>query len=88
MAGEERIKPVHSLSCLLFNAGYISSLPACARPHLELQLDYGHEGVNKDLSEIAYHMLGWDNKLSAYLGLTDIDIHDISRDFQGQINQR
>ncbi len=56
---------------------YVSSLPAGARPHLELQLDWGHEGVDFDLNEIADVMLGWEGKLSAHLGLTDVDIHDI-----------
>ncbi len=58
-------------------SSYTSSLPASARPHLELQLDWDHEGVDKDLNEIAYYMLHWEEKLSTHLGLTDIDIHDI-----------
>ena len=66
----------------------MSSLPACARPHLELQLDWGHEGVEKDLSEIADHMLHWEEKLSTHLELTPTDIHDIKKDFQGQVLQR
>ena len=56
---------------------YVSFLPACARPHLELELDWGYEGVEKDLSEIADHMLDWEEKLSTHLGLTNVDIHDI-----------
>ena len=55
----------------------VSSLPAGARPHLELQLDHGHEGVDKDLNEIAHRMLHWEGKLSAHLGLTEVDIQDI-----------
>ena len=55
----------------------MSSLPACARPHLERQLDWGHEGVDKDLSEIADHMIKWEEKLAAPLGLTEVDIDDI-----------
>ena len=53
----------------------MSSLPPPARPHLELQLDSGHDGVEKDLHQIAYHMLEWE-KLSAHLGLTAVDISD------------
>ena len=54
----------------------MSSLPANARPHLELQLDSGHEGVEKDLYEIASHMLNWE-EMSVYLELTPVDISDI-----------
>ena len=55
---------------------YVSSLPADARPHLERQLDFGHGGVEKDLYEIASHMLNWE-EISALLGLTATDISDI-----------
>ena len=58
-------------------AWYVSSLPASARSYLDRELDWSHGGVEKDLSEIAEHMLGWDEKLSAHLELTHIDIHDI-----------
>ena len=54
---------------------YVLSLPADARPHLELQLDFGHGGVEKDLYEIARHMLNWE-EISALLGLTVTDISD------------
>jgi hypothetical protein len=40
-------------------------------------LDRDNEGVDKDLIEIAYHMLDWEEKLCAYLGLTAVDVHDI-----------
>ena len=63
---------------------YISSLPANARPHLELQLDYGHERVDEDLCEIAKHMLGWDEQLSTHLKLTDVDIHDIKDQYNSK----
>ncbi len=58
---------------------YVSSLPPAARPHLELKLDWGHEGVEKDLSKIADHMIGWEEKLSTHLELTRIDIDDIKK---------
>ena len=54
---------------------YVSSLPANARPHLELQLDFGHGGVEKDLYVIASHMLEWED-ISAPLSLTPRDISD------------
>ena len=56
---------------------YVSSLPANARPYLELQLDHDHGGVDKDLCEIAEHMLGWEEKLHTHLGLTHVNVHDI-----------
>ena len=58
-------------------SSFVSSLPACARPHLEWELDWGHEGVDKDLSEIAHHMLDWEERLATHLELTAVDIHDI-----------
>ena len=55
----------------------MSSLSANARSHLELKLDYDHDGVDKDLYEIAEHMLGWEEKLHTHLGLTEANVHDI-----------
>jgi len=57
--------------------GYRSSLPPAARPHLEYELDWGHEGVEKDLYSIADVMLKWEEKLAVALTLTDVDISDI-----------
>ena len=42
-------------------------------------MDWDHKGVDKDLVEIAYHMLGWEEQLSSLLGLTQVDIHDINK---------
>ena len=58
---------------------YISSLPGPARPHLELELDWGNHGVEKDLAEIADHMSDWEKRLSTHLGLTYIEISDIKK---------
>ena len=58
---------------------YVWTLPASARPHLELQLDWGHGGVETDLCEIAHVMLDWEVKLSTHLGLTEVDVYDITR---------
>ena len=62
----------------------MSRLPPNARPHLELKLDHDHEGVDKDLYEIAEHMLGWDEQLSTHLKLTEVDIHDIKVKYNTQ----
>ena len=56
---------------------YLLSLPAPAHHYLDLQLDSGHGGVEKDLHQIAYYMLDWEEKLSSHLELTAVDISDI-----------
>ena len=56
---------------------YVSSLPPPSRPHLEREIDYENDGVDKDLNEIAHHMIDWEEELSAHLELTQVDIHDI-----------
>ncbi len=61
---------------------YVSSLPASAHPYLERELDWGHGGVETDLSTIADHMLNWEEKLSTQLGLTPVDIHDIKETYR------
>jgi hypothetical protein len=63
-------------NCLPFHAAYVSSLPASAHPHLDRQLDWDNQ-INKDLIEIALHMLHWEVRLRVHLGLTDKDVHDI-----------
>ena len=60
--------------------GYVSSLPPAVRPHLEYELD-GDNEINRDLHEIAHHMLGWDSKLATHLKLTEVDISDIKEQF-------
>ena len=44
--------------------------------HLDKKLDWDNQ-VDKDLIAIAHHMLKWEERLSADLELTDVDIHDI-----------
>ena len=51
---------------------YCLSLPVPAPSYLEQQLDWGNEGVDEDLSEIADHMIELEEKLSASLGLTGL----------------
>ena len=57
----------------------MSSLSPFVHPLLEQQLDWDHGGVDVDLNEIAYHMLDWEDRLSAHLGLTRIDVKDIKK---------
>ncbi len=67
---------------------YVSSLPPCAYPYLEIELDSGHEGVETDLHEIASHMIKWEEKLSAPLGLTEVEFHDITKGIESLVLQR
>ena len=60
------------------------SLPTSARPLLEQQLDWDHEGVDRDLIGIAHHMLDWEEKLCSHLGLTVVDVHDIKEKNSGK----
>ena len=55
----------------------MSSLSSCVHPLLEKLLDWDHGGVDVNLNEIADHMLDWEDRLSAHLGLTRIDVKDI-----------
>lgn len=55
----------------------MSSLPVSVRCYLCRQLDWDHEGVEKDLHKIADSMLNWEEDLSAALCLTAVDINDI-----------
>ena len=76
------IKPTQTAQFIFLPAehgfsSYVSTLPASARPHLEQLLDWGHGGVDKDLCEIAHHMLNWEVQLAPHLGLTSTDISDI-----------
>jgi hypothetical protein len=55
---------------------------ASAHPHLDKQLDWDQEGVDRDLIEIAHCMLNWEEKLCTDLGLTVEDAHDIKAKHQ------
>ena len=59
------------------------SLPASARPLLDKQLDWDNE-TERDLIEIAHHMLDWEEKLCPHLGLTVVDVHDIKEMYSGK----
>ena len=51
-------------------------------------MDWGNEGVDEDLSEIADHMIKWEEKLSAPLGLTEVDVDDIIEGISSRVLQR
>ncbi len=57
------------------------------RPHLEYQLDRDNK-MDRDLREIAHHMLDWDLKLSIGLRLTEVDIRDIKDEYSKPQLQR
>ena len=44
-------------------------------------MDWGHEGVEKDLTKIAEHLIDW-AEVASYLELTPTDIHDIREKYQ------
>ena len=52
---------------------YMSSLHASAHLYLDVQLEW------EDLCKISRYMLNWEVKLCSHFGLTEIDIHDITR---------
>ena len=62
-------------------SSYVESLPPSAHPYLELELDWDHCDLEKDLREIAHYMLDWEEKLATYLELTRVDIHDIKETY-------
>ena len=51
---------------------------------LDQLLDWDQDGVERDLSEIADHMLGWEERLSVHLGLTPVNISDIKEKYPNQ----
>lgn len=59
---------------------YVSLLPECARKYLKEQLDWDNKGVDHDLNDIADKMHDWEEKLSAKLELTPIEIGDLKTD--------
>ena len=67
---------------------YVETLPPSAHPYLELELDWDNRDLEKDLREIAYCMLDWEEKLATYLELTHIDIHDIKETSSKPVLQR
>lgn len=52
------------------------SLPAAMRPYLKGQLDWDNN-EDRDLCEIAYHMLDWELWVPIHMNLTEVDIRDI-----------
>ena len=56
---------------------YLSSLPADAVPYLDKQLDWDQGGVDRHLNAIADTMIDWEEKLSALMCLTPVEISDL-----------
>lgn len=56
---------------------YVATLPPAALEFLDKELDWDHHGVDRHLTEIAEQMIDWEEKLSALLGMTDVDIRDL-----------
>ena len=56
---------------------YLLSFGLTSSPHLEKTLDYDNGGVEEDLIEIAKHLIEWEEKLVAPLGLTHTEKKDI-----------
>lgn len=63
---------------------YVSSLPATTHSYLNEMLDWDHGGVDKDLHCIAENMVDWEEKLSALLELTDVNIRDLKAMYANQ----
>ncbi len=55
----------------------MASIPDSHSHHLDQFLDWDNEGVDKDLTEIASHMINWEEVLAVHLKLTRNDISDI-----------
>ena len=72
-------------SCVSFLEGpyllssYLSSIPATALPYLDNLLDWDQEGVDRHLNRIADAMIEWEENLSIWLGLTEVQIHDLKK---------
>ena len=66
---------------LLSGVGLVASYPISATSHLKLRLDWDND-IEKDLIEIAYHMVDWEEKLCPHLGLTHTEIHDIKAKYK------
>ena len=60
---------------------YLKSVPTEA---LDQLLDWDQDEVERDLSEIVHHMLGWEERLAVHLGLTPVNISDIKEKYPNQ----
>ena len=54
----------------------LSLLPVAVFPYLDKELDWDND-YERDLIEIANHMLRWEEQLAAPFKLSPVDIHDI-----------
>ena len=62
---------------------YLSDFEISSSSHLEQTLDWDRKGVDSDLIEIANEVTDWEEKLVAYLQLTDVDVSDIKSQHLG-----
>ena len=69
-------------------SSFESSLSCSARYHLDKQLDWDNEGVDKDLYKIAENMSNWEERLACHLGLSRIDICDITEEYHSRQRRR
>jgi L-lactate utilization protein LutB len=60
-------------------SAYLSTLPGSALRYLDKPVDR-----NTDLIVLAKPMVNWEQKLQTYLGLTDVDVHDIKSSLSNQ----
>ena len=66
---------------------YSSCVPAANRHKLDKEVDFGHYGVEKDLTQIADLMLNWDD-VAPSLGLIVIEISDIQSSIRSAALQK
>ena len=64
----------------------MSSLSDAATSYLDKELDWDNN-YNKDLIEIAEHMLEWETHLTSPFHLTETDIDDITREPKSQLQR-
>ena len=62
---------------------YVNLIPLQNRFKLDKTLDYEHNRVEKDLTEIAGFFVDWESKAS-HLGLTNVDISDIKETYRSK----
>ena len=62
---------------------YVDFIPPQCRFKLDKALDFEHKGVEKDLGEIANHLMDWESRAS-HLGLTKVDISEIKNSYRNK----
>ena len=67
---------------------YLSGVPDSHLRHVDQELDWDNEGVDRDLNSIADSMLEWETNLTSAFNLTQVDIHDIKVTESSPVLQR